>query len=365
MVSLKKILVSHLTIALGKRYYYFPLPHLFQSRVGGLSTAEAAARIVRFSITRLSDQESNRCCQQIITRKMSDRSEHINEYDPIDDNNSVALDADDEEIENRTHSTNISQLTHSKVVNDGLESVHDSFARTQSDWADRKICKRRVVDFSSGEEDHIPSHQRLTHKGGYAHTKTSRLKISQANSGNIPWNKGKNRTSGAKAKISAGVRARNHAVLLKKLEKLDMTEEEWMSSKRKIKLLRERVRKARFAVEKEGQLRELRRLERRKSDQKERALRKLLAKQEESEDDDVPNFPDSESDVDSDKELMSQPAFDDEEMISTAEIIDDTLESEDKSMAEDKLQSNNEVSVLRESSLNAIHASHPIAILHF
>jgi hypothetical protein len=166
-----------------------------------------------------------------------------------------------------------------------------------------KVYKRRVVDFSSGEEEFLPSHQRLTHKGGYAHTKMSRLKISQANSGNVPWNKGRNRTSDARAKISAGVRARNQATLLNKLEKLGMTEDEWKASKKKIKLIRERVRRARNAVAKEAQLRETRRLARREQEEKERALRKLMAANEGIEEDD-----DDETDVGSDEELVEMSA---------------------------------------------------------
>jgi NUMOD3 motif len=99
-------------------------------------------------------------------------------------------------------------------------------------------------------DDVRPTALRLTERGGYSHTKQSRMKISQANQGKSPWNKGKERTESAKAKISAGVKARNHMLLLKKLELLNMTEEEWCIKKRQIKLLRERVRKAKIAATK-------------------------------------------------------------------------------------------------------------------
>lgn len=116
----------------------------------------------------------------------------------------------------------------------------------------RRKKKLRRVNFDGEEEDvdFLPSHERLTVKGGYAHTKNSRMKISAANKGNTPWNKGKNRSETAKAKISAGVRARNHALLLVKLGKLGLTEEEWYQKKKQIKLLRERVRKAKLAAAK-------------------------------------------------------------------------------------------------------------------
>lgn len=117
----------------------------------------------------------------------------------------------------------------------------------------RRRKKLRRVDFErEGEDDldYLPSQERLTSKGGYAHTKNSRMKISAANKGNRPWNKGKNRSESAKAKISAGVRARNHALLLVKLGKLGLTEEQWFRKKKQIKLLRERLRKAKLMVAK-------------------------------------------------------------------------------------------------------------------
>jgi hypothetical protein len=85
-----------------------------------------------------------------------------------------------------------------------------------------------VVDFKTSQE-------RLTEKGGYAHTRKSRLKISRALRGTTPWNKGKNRSVDEREKISAGVRATNRAILLEKLKRLGMTEDEWFAKKRKEK----------------------------------------------------------------------------------------------------------------------------------
>lgn len=56
---------------------------------------------------------------------------------------------------------------------------------------------------------------------------------------------GKLRSEADKARISAGVRARNRAILLAKLEKLGISEDEWHEKQKQIKYLRERVRKAR------------------------------------------------------------------------------------------------------------------------
>ncbi|CAB9497543.1 expressed unknown protein [Seminavis robusta] len=88
---------------------------------------------------------------------------------------------------------------------------------------------------------------RMTENGGYAHTLDSKLKISKANRGNTPWNKGKVRSAADKAKIGAGVRARNRAILLEKLSRIGMSEEEWFAKKKQLKYLRERVRRAKKA----------------------------------------------------------------------------------------------------------------------
>jgi hypothetical protein len=96
--------------------------------------------------------------------------------------------------------------------------------------------------------DHVPSFERITNKGGYAHTKNARMKISQANKGNTPWNKGKSRSEDSKSKISAGVKARNRAILLENLAKWNMSEADYLAKKVQIKHIREKVRKSRLVV---------------------------------------------------------------------------------------------------------------------
>lgn len=81
----------------------------------------------------------------------------------------------------------------------------------------RKKKLRRKINYESPEIDLLPSHERKTKAGGYAHTNKSKEKISMANRGNTPWNKGKQRSSADKAKIKAGVQARNRAIKLEKL----------------------------------------------------------------------------------------------------------------------------------------------------
>jgi len=103
----------------------------------------------------------------------------------------------------------------------------------------KKKEKKFVID---EEELKKPTWTRKTDNGGYAHTSRSRSKISAANSGNVAWNAGKNWSNSVRTKIALGVQARNRVVLLEKLKRLHMTEEEWFDMKRKIKLKRERVR---------------------------------------------------------------------------------------------------------------------------
>lgn len=93
----------------------------------------------------------------------------------------------------------------------------------------------------------LPSHARLTKKGGYIHTTTSRSKIGAANRGNVPWNKGKHRSEESKAKIGMAVRARNAALLQVNLQKINMSEQEYEKAKVDLKYMRERIRKIRIA----------------------------------------------------------------------------------------------------------------------
>ena len=103
----------------------------------------------------------------------------------------------------------------------------------------RKKAKKFVID---DEELKKPTWTRKTENGGYAHTGKSKSKISAANSGNAAWNAGKNWSNSVRTKIALGVKARNRVILLEKLKRLNMTEEEWYDVKRKIKYKRESLR---------------------------------------------------------------------------------------------------------------------------
>jgi NUMOD3 motif len=87
----------------------------------------------------------------------------------------------------------------------GLEN--DSILETESD--------------DDGDDDDVPM---PTQNGGFTHTKASRAKISAANKGNTPWNKGQHRSD---ERIAAGVRAANRRRFLQKLQELNMTEAQY------------------------------------------------------------------------------------------------------------------------------------------
>ena len=134
-------------------------------------------------------------------------------------------------------------------IDRGDEVSHDSSKKTVSEPVaiSKRQKKRKRKTFDETVDEEVPSHLRKTAKGGYAHTNRSKSRISKANAGNTPWNKGKNRSSADRAKIAAGVRARNRAILLEKLKRLGITEEEYLRKKKEIKYLRERIRRAKLA----------------------------------------------------------------------------------------------------------------------
>ena len=76
---------------------------------------------------------------------------------------------------------------------------------------------------------------RPTRNGGFTHTSSSRAKISAANKGKTPWNKGKARSEETKARIREGVLRRVREKHLQKLKDLGMTEEEWEAEQSRIK----------------------------------------------------------------------------------------------------------------------------------
>jgi len=109
---------------------------------------------------------------------------------------------------------------------------------------DRKILLvQKNGSASNGKNDTDVA--KPTVNGGYSHTKSSRAKISAANKGKIPWNKGKPRSEEVKSRIAAGVRAKNRERFLKKVEDMGLTEEEYEAQKREKRRIKEADRRAR------------------------------------------------------------------------------------------------------------------------
>jgi len=92
------------------------------------------------------------------------------------------------------------------------------------------------------EKEDVP---KPTEAGGHSHTKASKLKISMANKGKVPWNKGKARSEETRLRIAEGVRRRNRENFLKKIADMGMTEEEYEQEKKEKRRIKDAERRAR------------------------------------------------------------------------------------------------------------------------
>jgi NUMOD3 motif len=121
----------------------------------------------------------------------------------------------------------------------------DANARMSNDsvWANQSDSDLESLMY--GTDDDVDEVPQPTENGGFSHTKASRAKISAANKGKTPWNKGVHRTEEAKAKIGMGVRARNRERFLEKLAAMGLTEQEYEEQKRKERREKEAERRAR------------------------------------------------------------------------------------------------------------------------
>jgi Fe2+ transport system protein FeoA len=171
-------------------------------------------------------------------------SEEALEEDGGDDNDG---DDDDDDEEEEEEDVNKPAVVLKKRKRNYAKARHVCTKDGLVPLSTRPNKKRKKKDYVIDEKlEALPTYTRKTTHGGYAHTNLSRSRISESNSGNTPWNYGKQRSSADKAKIAAGVRARNHTILLEKLENLGLTEEEWIKKKKEIKHLREKLRKAKL-----------------------------------------------------------------------------------------------------------------------
>ena len=115
-----------------------------------------------------------------------------------------------------------------------IENITDALSNIQNSGYDLETDKSKTSENLQQQqqqqqqevspEDDVP---KPTSNGGYTHTASSKAKISEANRGKTPWNKGRKRSAEDKARISAGVKARNREKLLKKIADMGMTEEEY------------------------------------------------------------------------------------------------------------------------------------------
>jgi hypothetical protein len=85
------------------------------------------------------------------------------------------------------------------------------------------------LEINDDDDNDVPT---LTLRGGYTHTSSSKAKISAANKGKVPWNKGTPRSDEVRTRIAEGVRKRNRERFLVMLAEENITEEEYLERKK-------------------------------------------------------------------------------------------------------------------------------------
>lgn len=98
------------------------------------------------------------------------------------------------------------------------------------------------LEINDDDDNDVPT---LTLRGGYTHTSSSKAKISAANKGKVPWNKGTPRSDEVRARISDGVRKRNRERFLVMLAEENITEEEYLERKKADKKKKDTERRKR------------------------------------------------------------------------------------------------------------------------
>ncbi|KAK1748135.1 hypothetical protein QTG54_000074 [Skeletonema marinoi] len=111
---------------------------------------------------------------------------------------------------------------------------------THNGQADNNINQEHGTESSDEEDVPLP-----TVNGGYSHTSASKAKISAANKGKTPWNKGKTRSEEVKARIAEGVRRKNRERFLAKLAEEGITEEEFNERRKAERRKKDAERRAR------------------------------------------------------------------------------------------------------------------------
>ena len=138
----------------------------------------------------------------------------------------------------RRHSTWLldSEVVPTIVAGNLTESglrVASSSSLSSSSSATATLEKHQQQQQQQQQQDpsQIPDVPMPTENGGYTHTTASRAKISAANKGKTPWNKGRERSPEERERIAAGVRARNRERFLAQLAAQNMTEAEYEAQK--------------------------------------------------------------------------------------------------------------------------------------
>jgi NUMOD3 motif len=133
--------------------------------------------------------------------------------------------------ESRDTIVDMSTLTQTILLNGSSTAANHTTTRVSSHSDDSGAHQQHLItaglvglELDDTDEADVPM---PTQNGGYSHTKASRAKISAANKGNTPWNKGQQRSAEVKARIAAGVRAANRQRFLQKLLELNMTEAQY------------------------------------------------------------------------------------------------------------------------------------------
>ena len=149
--------------------------------------------------------------------------------------NTLTSDGDSDNEDNGDDSSSI--LMNHKRNSNSLGVDSNGISEGLPDWLQKK-----VKESMRQKEQDVPL---PTANGGFSHTSSSRAKISAANKGKTPWNKGKGRSEEVKARIAAGVRKRNREKFLQKLKDQGMTEEEYNAEEERKKAEKEAQMKAR------------------------------------------------------------------------------------------------------------------------
>jgi NUMOD3 motif len=187
-----------------------------------------------------------RRCQELSSLFSSSNSYTSSDVQIINDHNTNNRDSDSN-ADNSTGKVLDSTTTTSDHLLDSMyrNDANDDNASLTNDSESFWVTTSQNIGNIDGMDDGDDDIPRLTENGGYSHTQASRAKISAANKGKVPWNKGVNRTDEVKARIAAGVRAKNRERHLQKLQEIGITEEEYEEQKRKERSAKEAERRAR------------------------------------------------------------------------------------------------------------------------